>query len=205
MTKPHTFGKICEKHSSLKGERYNYQCIACRKEQNAAREQRPEIRAIRRSYREKNKVACNARSKEGKRKNAARNAIYNKGWYRAHKAKNPELYKNRDRAQYAKRKEYFAQKYKRWVATNPEKRKAFRKHHETIRRRLIGGQALARAHRKETLLIYQACPPGHHVDHIVPLKGKTVIGLHVPWNLQYLPARENMSKGNRHWPEAAHG
>ena len=50
--------------------------------------------------------------------------------------------------------------------------------------------------REQILEFYKHCPVGHEVDHIIPLLGDNVSGLHVLSNLQYLPMEENRAKRN---------
>ena len=51
--------------------------------------------------------------------------------------------------------------------------------------------------RRKIKEFYANKPEGMEVDHIYPIKGKTCSGLHVWWNLQYLPISENRSKSNK--------
>lgn len=62
---------------------------------------------------------------------------------------------------------------------------------------------LTSAHLLEIENIYLNCKNksekegiDYEVDHIVPLQGKNVSGLHVPWNLQIIPKKDNRKKSN---------
>ena len=77
---------------------------------------------------------------------------------------------------------------------------AKRRHHEALRRaRKLQATPkwLSKEQLEEIKTIYRDCPEGYHVDHIMPLKGVNSSGLHVPWNLQYLPGIVNKMKSNK--------
>jgi hypothetical protein len=97
---------------------------------------------------------------------------------------------NRDGKYKERHKEY----YKQWLKENWSDQKAYR----AARKKRVKEATPKWADLKAIEVFYKACPPGYHVDHIIPLFGKIVCGLHVINNLQYLPAHVNLSKGNKY-------
>jgi len=67
-------------------------------------------------------------------------------------------------------------------------------------RYLTGTRRLRKPQWADTAAIeafYQQCPEGYHVDHIIPLKGRAISGLHTLDNLQYLTKEQNENKSNK--------
>jgi hypothetical protein len=87
-----------------------------------------------------------------------------------------------------------------WARRNADKRRA-----STAKRKAAKLRATpAWAKRDAIAAIYAdaVSRPGRwHVDHIIPLQGETVSGLHCEANLQVLPGADNEGKRNRWWPD----
>lgn len=84
------------------------------------------------------------------------------------------------------------QKARLWRATNPKHHLALTNAHK----KAIKQRTPLWADAKAIVEMYKHCPEGKQVDHIVPLRGRFVSGLHVANNLQYLTPTENRQKSN---------
>ena len=112
---------------------------------------------------------------------------------RLYRLNNIEFIKQINRNYYLNNKDKVKQYTKEYCLRNPH----FKKSH-CAKRRAVKLKATPKfANLEKIKEIYKNCPKGYVVDHIIPLQGKTVCGLHVEWNLQYLTKSENSSKCNR--------
>ena len=186
----------------IEAERTALQKAAYRKWRSAHLEQE---RARVRKYNATNKE----RRKERDKKNAAHLHARWREWY----DRNRQELLGKQKVGLGREKNREA--CRKYRAMNPEKR---RHSQESYRKRYPWKHA--EKQRRRTASMIRATPPWSsiaemqaiyesarrrqeetgirmHVDHIVPLKASKVCGLHVPWNLQVLPAVENIRKGNR--------
>ncbi len=126
---------------------------------------------------------------------------------------NPDWYKQK----YAENPEYHRQKSAKYRAENPEKsresylnsmrkrkpQKAANERARHARKLRATPPWLSKEHWKQMEKVYIAARETSilagfdcHVDHIVPLVGKNVCGLHVPWNLRIVSRSYNSQKRN---------
>ena len=130
---------------------------------------------------------------------------------RAYQKRNAEKVKETKRRVYEANREHYLRKASEWRAANRPLHHAYLKAwfaRNVDRNRFYCAKRHASKLQRtpawaEIRLMddfYRKCPEGHHVDHIIPLRGRLVSGLHVLGNLQYLPATENLRKKNKFDP-----
>jgi len=161
---------------------------------------------------EKAQIKRDAMSAEDKYKKGLKYRYLQEKWLQTENGKNSrtatskKYYQNNKEKLSDCRKEYNKKTNNfhsiQWKKENPEQVYA-----ATAKRRAAKLQRtpswLNAGHWLEIDSIYELCNAwrsigfDYHVDHIVPLQGKNVSGFHVPWNLQIIHAKENLSKANR--------
>lgn len=122
---------------------------------------------------------------------------------RNYRSENPEKFRARQRAQYISDRENIRARQKKYYAANLGKFNALSAKRYANKLRATPSW-LTQAQIREIAELYtlaaikkETIGGNWHVDHIVPLQGEHVCGLHVPWNLQVIPAEENIKKHNK--------
>ncbi len=100
------------------------------------------------------------------------------------------------------------QQNKDWYKQNKERRREYQRKYQKNNKALGSMRAMNRkaaklqrtplwANKENIRFFYEHCPKGYHVDHIIPLCGENISGLHIETNLQWLLAHDNQVKGNK--------
>ncbi len=150
-------------------------------------------------YRLENKEKISAWHKENYIKNKEELDKKNADYYSEHKKEKAEYYQNNieERKKYnSKNRKRDNDTLKQWRENNKGKRaiQSIRSHNK---RKLRIPKWQTKEQKKAIELFYKNCPKDMLVDHIIPLCGKTISGLHILENLQYLTPLENSKKNDK--------
>jgi hypothetical protein len=150
------------------------------------------------AYREANKESISEYKKQWAKDNKDKIKHYNEKYRKTHKKTIQKRHKK-----WVENNKKANRKHKvKWEKKNPGKVAAKASRRRAREKRAIPSW-LTDEHKEQIEKYYIASKDLRwedemEVDHIIPLQGRGVCGLHVPWNLQLLTKIENRSKGNKY-------
>lgn len=172
---------------------YQPACKSCEKHYKESNKDRTE--AHRKQYKEQNKEKISAYHKKYNKLNEEKIAEQRRKYYEENKDKISAYYDINKEKIALRRKDYYKDNKACFIAY-AAKRKAIKIQATPCWLTKEDFEAIEKFY-EEAYNLKMLTGEEHHVDHIVPLQGKNVCGLHVPWNLQVLTARENIAKSNK--------
>ena len=181
-------------------------CGVCRKLSDERCKER--VKATKSKHYQENKNTVLSKNKQYRVENAAKinaqrkkyrvdNAASIRAGDAKYRAENADAKKQRDKKYYHDTKEQNKQK-------TAERLSVYGKNNREKSRALLAKYRAAKIQQTppwychaDCVAIYKELKPGYHLDHIIPLRGENVSGLHWHHNLQLLPAAENIAKSNK--------
>jgi hypothetical protein len=212
-------GNPCKNNHISERRIANGACLVCENEEQRRNQQSrsnrfrtkhgDKFREYQRNWYHQNKESATNTRKRYYHRNASKILSRMRQYNREYRLKNPGYFtawwkENKVKVNHYGKQPYAVENRKKWNRENKGLKNYYTRNRQTQIKQATSSWADIEAIKKiyiEASLLCEHTGEEYHVDHVIPLQGKNVCGLHVETNLQIIPKQQNLEKSNSFFPE----